>query len=250
MRNCLILGSGRSGTSTAAGCLAQGHYFMGNDLIPARKSNPDGVFEDLQVRSINEAALAPLLPSRRPNVQSDRHIPEQWQRWLARLPVGLNIPSSPEIETSIKELISNEPYCFKDPRFSYTLPLWRPHLKECVFVCMFRDPASTAASIVRFTKEFELMHSLEISFEEALDAWTMQNRHILEQHRHQGDWLLLHLDQLVFAKGLAKLAEFTGAKVNRFFPQAKKLRTFSDMDVPVEVERIYQELCRLAGFHQ
>jgi hypothetical protein len=25
---------------------------MGNNLIPARKSNPDGVFEDLQVRSI------------------------------------------------------------------------------------------------------------------------------------------------------------------------------------------------------
>jgi hypothetical protein len=61
---------------------------MGNNLIPARKSNPDGVFEDLQVRSINEAALAPLLPSQRPNVEKDRHIPEQWQRWLARLTVG------------------------------------------------------------------------------------------------------------------------------------------------------------------
>ena len=250
MRNCLILGSGRSGTSTAAGCLAHAQYFMGNNLIPARKSNPDGVFEDLQVRSINEAALAPLLPPRRPNVESDRHIPEQWQRWLARLPVGLTIFSSPQIEASIKELTSNEPYCFKDPRFSYALPVWRPHLENCVFVCMFRDPASTAASIVRFTKEFELMHSLEISFEEAIDAWTMQNRHILEKHRHQGDWLFLHLDQLVFENGLARLSEFTGAKVDRSFPKAERYRTFSDMDVPGEVARIYQELCELAGFHQ
>ena len=250
MRNCLILGSGRSGTSTAAGCLAYAQYFMGNNLIPARKSNPDGVFEDFQVRSINEAALAPLLPSRRPNVESDRHIPEQWQRWLARLPVGLNIPSSPQIEASIKELTSNEPYCFKDPRFSYALPVWRPHLRNCVFVCMFRDPASTAASIVRFTKEFELMHSLEISFEEAMDAWAMQNRHILEQHRHQGDWIFLHLDQLVFENGLARLAEFTGAKLDRSFPKAERCRTFSGMDVPGEVARIYRELCGLAGFYQ
>jgi hypothetical protein len=115
---------------------------------------------------------------------------------------------------------------------------------------MFRDPASTAASIVRFTKEFELMHSLEISFEEAIDAWTMQNRHILEKHRHQGDWLFLHLDQLVFENGLARLAEFTGAKVDRSFPKAERYRTFSDMDVPGEAARIYQELCELAGFHQ
>lgn len=221
---------------------------MGNELIPARQSNPDGVFEDLQVRSINEAALAPLLPCRRPNVESDRHIPEQWQRWLARIPVGLDIPSSPQIETAINELISNEPYCFKDPRFSYALPLWRPHLRNCVFVCMFRDPASSAASIVRFTKEFELMHSLEITFEEALDAWALQNRHILEQHRHRGEWLFLHLDQLIFEEGLDKLAEFTGAKVNRSFPNAERRRTFSDVGVPMEVTRIYKELCELAGF--
>ena len=248
MHNCLILGSGRSGTSAAAGCLANGQYFMGNDLIPARVSNPDGVFEDLHVRSINEEVLAPLLPPRRPNVESDRHIPEQWQRWLAHFPVGIEIPSSPQIKASINELISNKPYCFKDPRFSYALPVWRSQLENCVFVCMFRNPASTASSIVRFTKEFELMHSLEISFNEALDAWTMLNRHILEKHRHQGDWLFLHLDQLIYGDGLDKLAEFTGAEINRAFPKAERRRTFSDVGVSEEVTRVYDKLCDLAGF--
>jgi hypothetical protein len=162
----------------------------------------------------------------------------------------MNIPSSPQIDTKIKELTSNEPYCFKDPRFSYSLPVWRPHLSNCVFVGMFRDPTSTAASIVQFTKEFELMNSLEISFEEAIDAWTMQNRHILEQHRRQGDWLFLHLDQLIYENGLGKLAEFTAAKLDRSFPKADKCRTYSDMDVPREVTHVYQELCILAGFYQ
>ena len=92
------------------------------------------------------------------------------------------------------------------------------------------------------------MHSLEITFEEALDAWALQNRHILEQHRHRGEWLFLHLDQLIFEEGLDKLAEFTGAKVNRSFPNAERRRTFSDVGVPMEVTRIYKELCELAGF--
>lgn len=221
---------------------------MGDNLIPARESNPDGVFEDFRVRSINEEVLSTLLPTRRPNIESDRRIPEKWQRWLARLPVGIDIPSSPQLEASVKQLVSIEPYCFKDPRFSYTLPVWRPHLENCVFACMFRDPASTAASIVRFTKEFELMRGFEIAYDEALQAWTMLNLHILEQHRHQGDWLFLHLDQLIFEDGLDKLAEFTGAEVNRVFPKAERRRTFSDLDVPSEVKSVYEKLCELADF--
>jgi hypothetical protein len=45
-RNCLILGSGRSGTSLAAGILAQAGYFMGDELWPVNIGNPKGQFED------------------------------------------------------------------------------------------------------------------------------------------------------------------------------------------------------------
>ena len=45
-RNCLILGSGRSGTSMAAGILARAGYFMGAELWPADIGNPKGYFED------------------------------------------------------------------------------------------------------------------------------------------------------------------------------------------------------------
>jgi len=44
MKNCIILGSGRSGTSMVAGTLAKSGYFMGDNLYPARESNPKGFF--------------------------------------------------------------------------------------------------------------------------------------------------------------------------------------------------------------
>jgi hypothetical protein len=41
----------------AAGSLAKAGYFMGENLIDARKSNPKG-FEDVEVNIINEELLA------------------------------------------------------------------------------------------------------------------------------------------------------------------------------------------------
>ena len=63
-RNCLILGSGRSGTSMAAGILARAGYFMGAELWPADIGNPKGYFEDREVNKINDELIAPA-PRRR-----------------------------------------------------------------------------------------------------------------------------------------------------------------------------------------
>jgi hypothetical protein len=248
LRNCLILGCGRSGTSATAGCLAKAGYFMGNALIPARVSNPDGVFEDYYVRSVNEEILSFVVPRRHASDKACRDIPEQWQRWLARLSVETVMPSNPAVEKQIQDLLVTEPYCFKDPRLTYTLPVWRPHLKDTVFVCLFRDPATTAASMVRFTKEWELMHSLDLSFQQALEAWELLNRHVIEKHRHAGEWLFLHLQQIVAGDGLARLGEFTGAKIDGKFARPERQRTCSAEQVPQSVDRVYKKLCQLAEF--
>jgi len=45
MKNIIILGSGRSGTSMVAGTLSNKNHFMGDDLLsPHEKSNPKGFF--------------------------------------------------------------------------------------------------------------------------------------------------------------------------------------------------------------
>ena len=253
MRNCIILGSGRSGTSAAAGALitANPEYYSGGNFVSPRISNPDGTFEPVTIRSINEDVLSQVVP-RRPlttATETYRYIPTQWQRWLARIPVETLIPSTPNIEKRIKEQTQKKPFCFKDPRFSYTLDVWYPHLEDCVFVCMFRHPAETAKSIIRFTQEFELMQDFEISYNQALEAWSLLNQHILEKHYPKGgEWLFLHLDQLFTDDGMNRLAKITDAKVNRSFANQDRVRTKSFQEVPPHTQAIYERLCELANY--
>ena len=49
VKNCLILGSGRSGTSMIAGILHKAGYFMGDNLYPPRSANPKGFFENWEI---------------------------------------------------------------------------------------------------------------------------------------------------------------------------------------------------------
>jgi hypothetical protein len=252
MRNCLILGCGRSGTSMVAGTLAKAGYFMGDNLYSARPSNPKGFFEDQEINGINEAILAQVL-RKRPNFWGRwffRSRPLDGQRWLATIPLGTSIPCQPALGERIKRLTSREPYCFKDTRFSYTLPVWRPLLKNVVFIAVFRDPASTALSILKECKDVAHLHNLRITFDRAIEIWTLMYTHILEIHRHEGSWLFLHYDQVVSGKGLTRLQAFVDAPVDRSFPELSFHRSFSRKLVPEKVKQVYEQLCELAEYER
>jgi len=250
MRNCFILGSGRSGTSMVAGTLSKAGYFMGDNLYPGRQSNPKGFFEDQEINEINEALLAQVLPER-PRLLGRwffRDRPISGQRWLAHVPVGTSISCCHETARRMQGMTGREPYCFKDPRFSYTLPAWRPFLKNTVFVSVFRDPASTVLSILKECRDAAYLHNLSITFSQALQVWTLMYRHILEIHRHEGAWLFLHYNQVLSGKGLVRLDAFTDASLDRSFPEDPLRRSFSDSSVPEETWRVYQQLCELAEY--
>src|SRR6185437_1628887 len=131
-RNCLILGSGRSGTSMAAGILAQTGYFMGDDLWPADIGNPKGYFEDREVNTINDELIAVVK--------------------------------------------ARQAFCFKDPRFSYTLSVWRHYIGDALLLCVFRDPGVTASSMVRECKRAEHMQGTEVDERWALKVWEAMYR--------------------------------------------------------------------------
>ena len=145
MYNCLILGSGRSGTSMIGGTLAHGGYFFGDKLIPPRAANPKGFFESGVVNNVNERILKNVMPRL-----------QYGHRWLGLLglPGAKNLYVSGKLIKEIKILISKQPFCYKDPRFCYTLPIWRPHLKNTKFVCVFRHPKNTVASTHQVIKRF------------------------------------------------------------------------------------------------
>src|SRR5260370_15008227 len=171
-RNCLILGSGRSGTSMLAGALASAGYYMGEHLIPAEESIPKGYFEDDEINAINEALLAPVTP--------EPSCPVYGWRWLASVPVERWPPCSADLARRIQVQTARSPFCFKDPRFCYTLPAWRPFLGDAVLLCMIREPARTAHSIVKECRHADYLQGLAMDFSHAVEIWTLMYRHILE----------------------------------------------------------------------
>lgn len=268
MRNVIILGSGRSGTSMVAGTLSKAGYFMGKSFWETRDANPKGFFEDVEINEINEDILEPVIPKRLhiPGIKIRRlrlHIrervffrnrPSKWHRWLAYVPVKVTISSSPEIGDRISKITQHEPYCLKDPRFSYTLPVWKPYLKDTVFICVFRDPASTAASILKECQSVDHLkdeiRGVRLSWNQVLKTWTAMYEHILEKHCREGEWLFMHYNQAVSQEGLDRLEDFTGAFVDRSFPDVNIRRTFSENVVPKKAVQIYQKLCDLANYQE
>lgn len=242
MKSVIVLGSGRGGTSLAAGTLAKAGYFMGNSLHKPRESNPKGFFEDGEINEVNESILAGTIPG------SMDGAPTEGQRWLARVPLESEIFSDVKIEERIEWFTSQRPFCYKDPRFCYTLPVWRPFLKDTVFLCVFRHPAITAMSIVKECADRPYLKSLPMDFEIALDVWTLMFRHILDLHRREGQWLFMHYDQFMEEEGLGRLESFTGAKVDYSFPDTSLAVAKSEKQVSPSAAGVYGELSALAGY--
>ena len=64
MKNALILGSGRSGTSMLAEVLHKSGYDLGPDLMPPAEGNPHGYYESFCIEAINEDLLDQVVPPR------------------------------------------------------------------------------------------------------------------------------------------------------------------------------------------
>jgi hypothetical protein len=225
-------------------------YFLGHQLLPPGSDNPKGFYEDREVNSINEVLLSGVTPPQPPGcaARADNAVLWGW-RWLADVPGDATFSCTPALATQIRTLTRNIPYCFKDPRFCYTLPVWRPYLDDCVFLCVFREPAHTAHSILKVCERGEYLHGLEIDFQEALQRWLSMYRQVLDIHRKQGDWLFLHYRQILNASGIPRLEAFLNTHIESEFADVRLARTLEGGDVPHEAVAVYEHLCDLAEFN-
>lgn len=262
MKNCIILGAGRSGTSMVAGTLAEAGYYMGDTMLPPTEGNPKGYFESREVEAVNDGLIQTMIrPARRERrLAWLRSIPQQpnfdalepWVKahWLALIPPIRKPILKPVYREQIEALVLHQPFCFKDPRFSYTLPAWRPFLtQETAFICVFREPPITAASILKEVQTESYLDGLTISYEQVMQMWIYSYRHILTTHRHEGAWLFLHYSQVLTDDGLTRMETLLDATVNRDFPEARLQRTQAEQPAPRAAQRIYRQLCKLAGYH-
>lgn len=238
MKNCLVLGSGRSGTSMAAGLFSSSGYFMGENLIPPRPANPKGFFETSKINlDINERLLMKISPK----MKKGRY-------WLAEYPIDCVIPKDKIAIQNIKILIKNAPFCYKDPRFSYTFPIWYPLLSNTKFLCVFRHPASTANSIIKECNTAPYLRTFNVDLKRALRIYKFNYLQILEKHRKFGDWIFVHYNQLFERDTIEKLEEFFEVKLNENFPEKALVKPIPNSKIPGHVFNIYKRLCKLAKY--
>jgi hypothetical protein len=244
MRDCVIVGCGRSGTSLAAGILADAGYDPGSDLLPPDEGGPKGFFESREVNRINEQLLA-ACDGRFTCRDGYARALRDGERWLAVLPPDVEIEAAPpSLRAEMRSALPSSPYCCKDPRFGYTLPCWLPLFGDAVFVCVFRDPAATARSISSQVRYGDLTVALDTAFE----LWTATYRRVLERHRRDGTWIFIHYEQLLDGTGLERLSSALGAALNTRMVDPALYRSRPDAPVPPEGQRIYDELCAEAGY--
>lgn len=234
-----------------AGTLSAAGYYMGDRMMPPTESNPKGYFEAFDIEEINEDILSLTTPSK-PGGLSRKLFPcrpRRSQFWLSRVQVGTSISCPDSLVRKIEEKTSHAPFCFKDPRFCYTLPAWRPFLRDAVFICVFRDPAITVSSIMKEVKSVEYLKDFWITAGGAMKVWSLMYRHILEVHCSAGEWLFLHYDQVISGEAMARIRDFTGANIDTSFPERSLRRSAAAGNVPVDVRDLYNELCRRAGYN-
>jgi Sulfotransferase family len=250
MRSCVILGSGRSGTSMLAGMLHSAGYYMGDQLLPPTSSNPKGYFEDRVVNELNEDLLVQLLPVR-PSGKTRRLYP--WRlsyghQWLAVLSPETTVQATPALATRIQSVICQRPFCFKDPRFCYTLEAWRPMLGDAAFLCVFREPGRTASSMITDSREQTYLSDLRLTRRRALRVWTSMYRHIIQKHRCRGQWLFVHYDQIFDGSAIPRIENLVEANITTSFVDRSLRRSVTSDRVPRSTADIYDQLCLLADY--
>ncbi len=253
MRNALVLGAGRSGTSLVAGLFHNSSYFAGENLWPPTASNPLGYFEDVEINSINEDLLNKVAPWRPPGVVGalwplHRDRPRYSQRWLSRLPTGTVVRSDAALDARMARQASYRPYLFKDPRFCYTLPAWAPHLApDTLFLCVFREPQRTVDSIIKITRQERYLRDLSMSVQDAYEYWEAAYRNVLCQRAAVGgEWLFLHYDEVLEGRSIPILEERLGASVDREMLRADLSRSTYAGSVVSSAEELYQQLIQLS----
>lgn len=218
MRDCFVVGCGRSGTSMVAAVLAAAGYHAGHQLIPPDQGNPAGYFEDVTVNAVNDELLAGHAAADDGHGSLRRRL-AAGERWLAALPADLEITPSLDQQARMAATLTGHPArCRKDPQFCYTLPAWQQLLPQAVSVCVFREPTRTAHSLRTHVAHL----ALGFGYAEAMRLWCASYRTVLDRHAHTGTWVFCHYQQILDGTALTRVEHALEAALA---PQRRGRRT-------------------------
>jgi hypothetical protein len=148
-RLVVVVGSGRSGTSTLAGALKYLGMHVPQPEWPANRSNPRGFHEPKWVVQFQRRML------HRANVALDDARPEAFD--LAAQATGRPRPQRDLAEWLEEHALLTDTNLVKDPRNSYFVPMWRESVTQAggvpSFLTMLRHPAEVVGSKSKYYGE-------------------------------------------------------------------------------------------------
>ena len=258
MKDCLIMGFGRSGTSLMGGMLHQAGYYMGKDLYPPRHSNPKGFFENANINGINERILSmydfalshndvPIF-----NKKFSPYKPGVGHRWLSNIPEDVDIINLDNLsEKEILQAVSVKSYAYKDPRFNYTLGLWNKFIEtDVVYICVFRQPSIVVESVITECKTAGYLSEFYINRDIAFNLWFNSYTHLFKNLNSTllKKTIFVHYEQLLSGEAIPVLSEKIGVHIDSGFTELNLNRSKTGVSAPVEVLALYNKLCNLAGY--
>jgi hypothetical protein len=218
MRNLLILGTGRSGTSMVAALFRRSGAYFGDNLLPARVGNPFGYYEDPEINRLNACVIGQIVA----RLWTTRLLP--WTVhpvhrrpaafWLAAPWYLPRVTPDADVRAAMLARFAHRPLCLKDPRFCVTLPTWRPFLPpDTRYLVVFRDLQRTADSVLRDAGERE-DDPLPVDASWAAVYWWRSYRRLMHEFARDGEWLFVNYDEVVSGAALPAIARFAETEVD------------------------------------
>jgi hypothetical protein len=238
MNNVIILGAGRSGTSAIAGSFI-GNFNRGGTLHLPNDANPKGFFESNNVNRINDDLLWMC--------KAVRTTKGLKQGWLTVLDTNnLLCEATKNIEDRIENAVAEQPVLLKDPRFSYTLPIWLRYISKLKIVCVFRNPRQFISSLLHHCETQQYLKGIVVDPEFFQEVWISMYKYILKYYNRL-DILFINYSEILYGDGLKKLSDFTGCETDYNFPEKALNRSNNNEQVTYNLLEVYEELCGLAN---
>ncbi len=250
MRNIIILGMSRSGTSLAANLFNKSGYFQGDELLPPTISNPQGYFEDRNINHINNKIIHSILDWPffntiiRKRFSPIQNIDERSFAMASPLWVR-KIQLERDILNEMQNYMLQTPFCYKDPRFSILIPYWKPMLPENTgIICMFRNPHSVAISQLKNAEIYT--PPIKLTMNECNLAWFRNYKRILNKYSDE-NWLFIEYEMLLSKRAIPAIENFAQTSLDVSVINLDLNRSASKDNITyskylIKCEKIYKEL--------
>jgi hypothetical protein len=250
-------------------------------LLKANVGNPLGFYEDVDINRLNNSIIRRLLPSSdlTEKVFHSPWVTKWWRRTsklLARLPFcgeycywlmptvhvdgrafWMAVPRRLRrlvLDSSTQERITRyaqrTPFCYKDPRFSLTLPYWQPHLPaSTVFLVVFREPSKTVTSIRTF--DLTIHHPpVQVPEKWCYHYWYTTYQRLLEWSANKDNWVFVNYQDIMNGESLPLIETMTGCQLDASQLTPSLSRSTPSDGPPSLIARkcvaLYEVLCQRA----